>query len=220
MHRFPVPVMRSMARTELPSQRRLRQRRARSTGRRMSPRGRSGRSEDVLRQVRHRNRWFPFRSFPNFLAGAWQWGQEMLIGLVSREFQGENRGIISLAGDHSGLQSLSGCHLSRAAVSAAARLASLTSNVQPPPQPYPGTPSANVAGGRALPFKLPAPVGPASAESYVPPHGVLLIHGRNIPNTFKTVKDFCAESPRRLPRHIAEMSAIKSLTGSEDAPII
>lgn len=66
---FSVPVMRSTARTELPSQSMCRQSSARSTGSRMSPSTRSGRCENVLRQLRQRNRWLPLRSLPKRLPG-------------------------------------------------------------------------------------------------------------------------------------------------------
>src|ERR1700753_1489774 len=79
---FSVPVIRSTARTELPSVRRWRTSSARSTGKRISPRGRAGRSEKVLQQVRQRKRWLPFRSFPKRLAGVWQAWQCMSRLLV------------------------------------------------------------------------------------------------------------------------------------------
>ena len=77
---FSVPVMRSMARTALPSHSRWRHSSARSSGRVMAPRGRTGRSENVLRQVRHWYRWCPSRVFPHFLQlSVWQAWHSMAV---------------------------------------------------------------------------------------------------------------------------------------------
>lgn len=105
------------------------------------------------------------------------------MGLVSREFLGATRGIISLASDHPGLRSLGGCYQGRVPVSAVARPASPTIDVQPPPRARFPVRSPTHPGKRALLFLPPAPVGPAaSAGGYCFFHGVSGEHeGRIVP---------------------------------------